>query len=372
MKLNKNIFLINHECVFSFNLIMNMVVKKIIDIDKTLIVFYGEHGKNNLKEKFCDKGFESLEWIVFKSGYVGDYKTLNTISLNPCNAKLIIECLETGLISSDIINIIITDDEVDRWNKLYNKKKRLVVCNKSQIDTNVIKVLRSVNNYICPVNPLGYILESILDRKLNIIDAIVPITIVSYIDQKVFNVEVNKSRIHDEKFVLIQTKPWPRRDKIFWYFALFYFVLRYKDREKINFGIWINEGGIDLFLLKIIKFLVFIKCKNIYFKIMRKLQPSDYFKKIHEFDCLILQGRGGFSTAKYFAEEVGNVIIQRDTINYQIFKNSYDIGFAGTSGFYESLILSIECNRNNDFLVLSELIKDKHNMSIVTLSKFYK
>ncbi len=379
MSSKKHIFIVSSDCIFSANLLTNFIYKGVLDSKDLKVVIYD---KGLVPCVFIDdllnKNIEVVSWGEFKGDNVCCYETLTALSLDSFNAKIVLDCIELGFIVPSDVNIIITDDEVDRWFKLYNKKNRLIACRKSMVDENVLAVLGFVDNYMCPYDPLGKLLEEILGRQLNILDVVVPFTILSYELLEIAESSILKEKISNKgsnrKRIMIQTKPWSRRDSLYWLSVLLLHFIRSRSKDfgkPITLGLWVKQNKVNLMFVSFIKALITIRRMDVKFELLEKVTPEEYLFKIYEFDCLILQDRGGFSTAKYFVEKIGRVVVKRNSINHKTFKHAYECNIDNVYKLDRAILVCMAEPWGLAGNSFNKLIADKNNSSLKLIKYFF-
>ena len=116
-----------------------------------------------------------VKYIDYKYECHADYakaKSLSFISLNNTNSTVINEIIQT---SDDVIKklfILITDDEVDRWNKNFNENFSLDEDFNQNISKEVIKSLSYNLNFIMPQEYFYPILSKIINLEKKILSTL--------------------------------------------------------------------------------------------------------------------------------------------------------------------------------------------------------
>lgn len=374
---HKHVFLAHSSCKFICNLLTNLISKNVIDKSSILLVVYGENSiHSSIRKKCLVEGLELVEWKELK-GEKCSFLTLNSLSLQYMTAEIIIDCINLGYVKVSKVSILITDDEIDRWHESYVLNGCLKIDDASIIDQNVLDVLNTVDNYIVPYNPFGSRLEEIANRNLNIIDAILPFTILNYNTQSDLEKLISKKdklRNEAEYKILIYTKPWSQNISAKWFLAILLDLItnkNYSSKKKITLSVWFDFNLRGFLLFKALVFIIKIKKIPITLDFKKTVSDDQYFLMLHDHDCLILQDRGGFSTAKYFAEKIGKVITLTDSFNYLSFKNDYNIDIDNANNFKGALRTALECNEHKNFDEFSISISQRNNESLKVLYEYW-
>lgn len=379
---NKHVFLSEASSTHTLNLILNLISEDILVIDDILMILFSAFpNKINNKESLIKHGVEVLMWEEVKDLDI-TFKTLNPLSLTPWNSEIICYFLDHNYIDSSAVNIIMQDDEIDRWNKLYNVNNHLEISSSALIDKDVLRILKHVDNYIVPYKTWGSILEKIVGRQLNIIDVVVPFNVIDYSSQKTLEHFISSrtlSKVSNHYKVMVFTKPTGRYSLLKSIKVLSSYLFKHNivipHDIKITFSLW---GAMDPEIGLIVKVLnnIFRKRKiHIEIQLIQPVSHGQYFLMLYDYDCLILQPRGGFSTAKYFAEKIGKVITISDSLNDLTFKQEYGINTFNSPTLEFAIkmaIESIQLDNSEKITTHSELIKRKHDISFKKLKEYWK
>lgn len=375
---NKHAFLSEATSPHTINLILNLIYKDILKKSDILLILYHENKSKQSIENTCRAHkIDVLTWSEAKNLNLS-FLTLNPLSLLSLNSEIIAHCIRENYVKSSHVNILMQDDELDRWFKLYNEVGSLQVNSSALIDENVLSILQIVDNYIIPYNVLGERLEIIVGRKLNIIDAVLPFNVLDYKSQNFLEDFVNtrKQYIDDSYIkVLMFTKPFSM--KVSFYGIVSYLTKnkRASSDKKIILGVWFNNNLKGLILSKIISLIIRVIKSPIKIVFHTPTSHGQYFLMLHEYDSLILQGRGGFSTAKYFAEKVGKLITLTDTPNDLILKQSYGINTFNYENLSSALNAAIENSKIDEakeLSVFANALRKRHDKSFEVLKEFWK
>lgn len=359
------------------NLILNLTQKSILNKKDVILLLDTVTAKSKEIETSC-------KLYNIKYFYYEDIKSisiqplsLNSISLQPDNAKTIRSLINRKEVDAKKVNILITDDEVDRWLSLYNREGKIAINTSALIDENVLKVLSVVDNYIAPYTTWGKPLENILGRKLNIIDAVLPFNVLDYQSQECLEAFLN-SRKRDKNLstykVLLFTKPQNTR-KIFNIIASYLSGrIEIPSNLDITIGTWLPLNPKGMMLYMSLKALIKLKNLPILLKLEQPVSSEQYALMLHEYDCLILQERGGFSTAKYFAENVGKLITLKDSLNDKTLNVDYGIETFNSKSYIEAIKDAISAAQKNEVGSINRsasLLTKRHDESFDTLRDYW-
>lgn len=377
---NKHTFLSEASSPHTLNLILNLIDKEILKKSELLLILYKKHPSNISIESACKRhGINTLNWSEVKQLTIS-FRTLNPLSLLSWNAGIILYCIENKYVKPDRINILMQDDEVDRWRNLHLEKGILQVSESAYIDNNTLQVLDLVNNYIMRYKPWGKILEKILGRDINIVDAVLPYSPLDYSSQSMLESYItSRKTFRPEEIyrIMLFTKPSPPQDTIQLIRAIGSYVIKNKNtpkKKKVVLSLWLNSNRKVQLMYKGLVRLLKLYNYPIHIELIRKMNHGQYFLTLHDHDCLILQKRGGMSTAKYFAEKIGKVVTIEGSLNNQSFKEDYGIrsfSYKDIEAALTSTINSTGDADNNEIYHNSQLIHQRHSNSHKTLKEYW-
>lgn len=377
----KHAFLAEASSPHTLNLILNLLSKQILKRTDIVLILYGNTSSEKSivnKAKLYD--LEVLIWNDIQNSNI-QFLSLNPFSLLSLNAGIINDCIEKGFVLASNIHFLMQDDEIDRWNKIFSKHGKLVEDESAFVDSNVINILNKVDTYIVPYNPWGATLEKVVGRRLKIIDAVIPFSIIDYDSQEIFDSflearKVNAKNNHNYK-ILLFTKPMPYQVMVKAYISLIDIVLQNRlepSSKKITISIWFNSSRKNLLMHAFLLALIAVKKPNIDIELNKTMTHEQYLLTLHEYDCLVLQARGGFSAAKYFAEKVGKVITLKNSFNDQSLKQDYNISTFNYKNIEDALIAAIassNSNQANEINKFASKMTQRHNESYSKLEEFW-
>lgn len=376
--LNKHVFLSSTN-PHILNLLLNLIQKEVIKREETLLVLEKKTSySQDLIQKCISHDIKAMYWSDIKNN-AGSFITLNSLSLQPTNASIIVDCLAANYITADRVNILITDDEIDRWLKLYNTLGHIEVNTTALVDKNVLKILEQVNNYIVPYSTWGKPLENILNRKLNIIDAVLPFSVLDYKSQEQLEAFLSIRKKHidtSECKILLFTKYLDSK-------KVFNIISSYLNTAKnltvsnhFTLGIWLPLDKKGMLLYNLLNLMIKLKKIPIKLRIEQPVSTEQYALMLYEYDYLILQERGGFSTAKYFAENVGKLITLKDSFNDKTLTLDYAINTFSSKTYTEAInnavnSAQVQINESDSINSFSNLLAKRHNQSFNTLRNYW-
>lgn len=373
---NKHVFLSSTN-PHILNLLLNLIQKKVIKREETLLVLLDKTSyTKDLIQNSISHYIEAVHWDELKNSTY-NFITLNSLSLQPNTAEIIINCLNANYITADRISILITDDEIDRWLKLYNSEGKLKVNKTALIDENVLKVLSQVDNYIVPYITWGKPLENILDRKLNIVDAVLPFSVLDYKSQEslealLYNRE--KSKVSSTYKILLFTK-YQSPKRVFNILSSYLSgKVEIPPNSIITLGIWLPLNPKGLMLYMSLKAIVKLRKIPILLRLEQTISSKQYALMLYEYDCLVLQERGGFSTAKYFAENIGKLITLKGSFNDKTLTFDYGIKTFSSNTYTDALkeaVSSMHKNEEKEIRDFAIMLSKRHDDSFIILRNYW-
>lgn len=123
-----------------------------------------------------------------------------------------------------------------------------------------------------------------------------------------------------------------------------------------------------------LKALIKLKKLPILLKLEQPVSSEQYALMLHEYDCLILQERGGFSTAKYFAENVGKLITLKDSFNDKTLNVDYGIETFNSKSYVEAIKNAIITAQKNEVCSINRFaskLTKKNEESFDTLRNYW-
>lgn len=359
------------------NLVLNLIQKEVLYKEDVFLLFDNAKYQKHIIEALCESYNIDFAYYEENKSILIQPLTLNSLSLQPNTARIISDFLGQEIVTVNQVNILITDDEVDRWLTLYNTEDQLRISSSALIDDKVLKVLRLVNNYITPYASWGKPLEMMLGRKLNIIDAVLPFSVLDYKSQEsleAFLYSRNKEKPPSGYRILLFTKQQSSK-------KVFNIIKSYLSGELqipsnliITLGIWLPLNPKGFMLYMSLKAIIKLRKLPILLRLEQPVSSEQYALMLYEYDCLILQERGGFSTAKYFAENVGKLITLKNSFNDKTLNIDYRIQTFNSENYVEAIkdaISSAQKNEENNISKFASQLTKKHEKSFDTLRNYW-
>ena len=359
------------------NLILNFTQKSIISKNDVILLLDTVTPQSRNIEKLCE--LHSIDFMYYEKDidvYIQPI-TLNSLSLQPHTARIIIDFIDQKIVDTNQVNILITDDETDRWLALYKAEGEIKVNTSALIDENVLKVLSVVDNYIAPYTTWGKPLENILGRNLNIIDAVLPFNVLDYQSQECLEAFLHSRKREKPpstyKILLFTKHQNPK--KVFNIIASYLSgKIEIPSNLMITLGIWLPLNPKGMMLYMSLKALIRIKKLSIKLRLEQPVSSEQYAVMLYGYDCLILQERGGFSTAKYFAENVGKLITLKGSPNDKALIVNYSINTFNSISYVEAIKDAISAAQKNEVENISTFasqLTKQHKESFDTLRSYW-
>jgi hypothetical protein len=312
-----------------------------------------------------------VKYIDYKYECHADYakaKSLSFISLNNTNSIVINEIIQT---SDDVIKklfILITDDEVDRWNKNFNENFSLDEDFNQNISKEVIKSLSYNLNFIMPQEYFYPILSKIINlEKKNIVNSSIIFDILFTNESKKLHNKV-KATPKREKKILLGSKPgsfgFRASVKILNSFCK-------ANMNKDHIFVCFNEGRHKIALMLFVVFTKVFRGLKLQIEFFERADPETYNLMISSISFFILQDRGGASTARVYAKwGCGTLCIMKGSPNANMFSKVFKINFIDFNK-YSDIASMIKTNYYNEVLENQAKVIEQELESIKALSKIY-
>ena len=320
-----------------------------------------------------NKKINDLEYINYNETLIPDLvkaKSLTFMSLNNANAPIMRSVIDENIRVLDKLYIYLTDDEVDRWDKIYTQNGKIIENKRKNISKDVLYLMSKIKNFIVPKIYFYDKLLKLLQRDtLEVIDASVIFDILPYSESEKLHNIIKSSDLTSNtlKKIMIGTKQntfnIKETIKIISSFCNknmhleYAFIYMPKPRERIL---------IDLYLL----YLKTIKNKKVEISYFSQMNSLMYNTLIASSSYIILQPRGGGSTARVFIKwGCGNLCIESETPNAKLFEDIYNVNVIN---FSDTVDISTNIKESNiDIVDNKKRIIDEELRSIETLKKIY-
>ena len=363
--LNKHIFMCIEYDNFIQLFVDALVSKTNLNKDNFAIVIIP------LKPRYPFNKFLDVEFIDYNDHLIPDLvnaKSLTFISLNNWNSVVLNKIIDQDNKIVSKVNILITDDEVDRWNKNFNKNSYLKEDESQHISLEVIKALSYRLNFIMPHKYFYNVLKKILNiDETNVIDAsIIFDMLLADQSEKLF--QIVKSTYKEDKKILIGSKAnsfgFRATTKIFNSFYKSKMIHKYKF-------ICLNQGVHKIALILYIFFMKVFKNVNLQLEFFPTTDSLTYNSMTSSISYFILQNRGGGSTARNYAKwGCGVLCTLKDSPNSQVLKDVFKIDLINFEN-YDEIANKIKDSQHIDVQQNRKKIMDEESRSIKVLSRIY-
>ena len=365
----KHLFFIADKDTFSY-LFMDSIVNK-LNLQKQNIIgiIFSTTGKIKNKNKKI-KNLEYMDYNETLIPFILKAKSLTFMSLNNNNAPLIRSIINKDIDVLNQLYIYLTDDEVDRWNKIYAENGQIIENKRKNVSKDVLYIISKIKNFIVPRIYFYDKLRKLLQRDtFNVIDTSVIFDILPHDESEKLNNILHKSELNHGllKTIMIGTKQnafnIKKTIKIINSFCKenmhlkYAFVCMPKPRERLF---------LDFYLM----YLKIIKKKEVQISYFAQMNSLMYNTLIASSSYIILQPRGGGSSARVFLKwGCGNLCIESNTANSKLFEEIYN---ANVINFKDIRNISRNIKESN-----IDIVKNKNEIayeelrSIEVLKKIY-
>jgi len=310
-----------------------------------------------------------VEYIDYTDDIIPDLvqaKSITFISLNNWNAPVLNKIVTQDNKIARKINILITDDEVDRWNKNFNINSFLKEDVSQHISKEVIKALSYNFNFIMTDN-FRHVVTKILNRDVNTVNASIIFDIL-LTDQSNKLLQIVNTIPKDHKKILLGSKAgsfgFRATIKIFNSFN----KLKMTDRYKF---VCLNQGKHKIALILYVFFMKIFKKINIQIEFFPPTDALTYSSMLSSISYFILQNRGGASSARNYAKwGCGVLCVMNDSPNIKLFKDIFKIDLLSFKNFDE-IPSKIKNSKHIDVQQNRKKMMDEESRSIDILSKIY-
>lgn len=317
---NKNVYIIPESDHFFFLHIDALVTRGGIDPTDFCAVFI-----SNDNERVID-GYPGVEY--FNSNLV-DFddlkhaKTITSLSLSNHNATFIRELIDSSPEVIDKYYIYLTDDEVDRWESVYHDNGELIEDRSKELSADVMSVLSRVHVFVGPEAALKHRIEKVLQRTVSFIDAVCFFYILPFEEHRkvVDNVMYSDNEI---KRVWYHTKTIKRGFSGIRDFISLYHSFSRAFSNKVHFIVFSSHPKTSFYLYFCLLYLRYIKKMKVSVDIVSHTDKYSYINQLQACDFLVLQPRGGATTARtLISMKRGMVCVLDNTMNKDGLENSY-------------------------------------------------
>lgn len=363
-----HLFILAANNMHTFPFLRYLIDECKIQKDKIRVLFFDIESEIYLSDSI--KGIEYY--------YLKDWKnlelytdvvnvTISSLSSINNQAEYIYNILNSGLIKYNQLIIRITDDETDRWNRIYNGNNgNLVISKEAHVDKFTLAILEQVSKFICLYKPWGKKLEKLLNRKLVIYDVSVLVNPFTTSDTYSFYTNILRpsvrKQIKNSKVVriLIHTKSTPSNIVLNILLKdLFNFILHNNDlldSRVLEVSLWWPNSirNMPAFNLAIGLLILLSKSRKIKlrFNFVNSMPTEVYYSFLSSIHILIAQNRGGLG-AIIEASKCGSIIvINKDSYNAEVYSRYRSIPFIESSKSKNIFTSSIKFLKENNFETL--------------------
>lgn len=382
---NKNLFIVPKGSHFLPLFLNNLFEKGILKKQDVVVGLIETASRRSLRDT-VPEGIESM--VVdqsLKEKNLEEVKTVTFLSLNLKNSRAVRTIIDNPTISEDKTFIIITDDEVERWVKAYNKSKVLEEDIALNIDGDILYCLKHLKQYIAPDVPWGNELKRILGKDIKVHNARGLFTLLSYNSQnELFDIFNRETGGNDNVSILFNTKSQGLKNCISILKSLIFFLgfRRFPNGIKFKFGLWLNVTSpiysiIATPLLIFIKLLARLKKVEVKFELLNEVSPVRYFTLMLDYTYLFVQPRGGGSAVREFSRFGGLPFFKEESYNHTVYLERYNcpvFTYATPKKALERILANYSGNSQaNKQLIerISKAIEREESCSLKVFQKLY-
>lgn len=347
---DQNVFFITKSDRF-FYLYADALIHKASTSPETIkvVVFDCVEG---IKAGSIDKvpGVEYLNYDESMLSQLEDARTITFMSLNQVNSTMVRKVIDYSENLLRKTYIFLTDDEIDRWHSCIDKHGKMVPSKKLAIAQDDIYVSQRIINFIGHEKTFYERVTSALQRTdIEFVNAgVIFDTLPTSITQSLEKAIVDGNQwLTKEKRVLIGTKQ--KSISFSETKALLSEFCNQKQAENYKFTIfWHKKNRKQRILLDLfISYLRHVKRQTLDISYVTAISPVAYTSLIMSCSHLILQRRGGASTARqYIKWGQGTLCTAAGSPNDFGFKEALGLDVISYSSTKE-LVSSIVANRND-------------------------
>jgi len=321
---NKHVFFIGDNDKF-FALQADSLIKKAnINASNLSVIVLRYSNKDNFDSLNKIKGISYTRYNENLIPSIAQAKTLTSMSLSSKNAWLLRKLLDFSPTLKEKLYIFITDDEVERWNNIYKKHGKLIAST-TLVSNDDISVLKEIKYFIANKKTFEPIITKILQRQVSFIDCNIIFDILPTDEHKKLASVLLKIKPKKEKLkILYGSKKGLPKKSIFDFYTLCSKII--SPNKELEFIIFSQPLRKKILIALIIFILKLIKNKKITIHHLHPVDSLTYMVIIMSCTHIILQARGGASTARTYAKlGRGALCIEDKTHNSYFFENAYNI-----------------------------------------------
>ena len=311
------------------------------------------------------------EFIDYSDNLIPDLvnaKSLTFISLNNWNSVVLNKIIDQDIKIASKIYILVTDDEINRWNKNFNINSFLKEDENQHISSEVLKALSHKINFIMPHNYFYDVLKKIINiDEANVIDASIIFDIL-LTDQSEKLFQIVNLTCKENKKILLGSKANSFGFRATTKILKSFYKLKMIDKYKF---VCLNQGMHKVALMLYVFFMKIFKKIDLQLEFFPTSDALTYNSMISSISYFILQNRGGCSTARNYAKwGCGVICAMKNSPNSQVFKNVFKIDLINFEN-YDDIANNIKTKKYIDVQQNRKKIMDEESRSIEVLSHIY-
>lgn len=318
----KHVFFISDRDRFFFLFGDALIAKLGLPAERIVPVVFKSGMEPICSPRLTDVVYINYEDVRIESLF--EAKSLTFMSLNEWNSPIARRLIDAREEFVDKIHIFITDDEVDRWKKNYTENGKLVVDSSLHISEYCISVLERVKFFIAPQPYFHKTIREVLNRlDVEFVDASIVFDVLPHEYSEMMRRVSCKDFDYGERGyrVLIGTKGSSWKD-----------VLKFLNNPVFH-GSLLN---IQFFCFVSPTRRLLVEAFGLYKKVLghgfynitylSPMSPQTYNAMLASCTHLILQDRGGASTARLFAKwGRGRIAVRRNSPNHTFLEKCYGV-----------------------------------------------
>ena len=372
---NKHVFVIGDNDKFFF-LQADALINKVGVEESNICAVVLRYSSNDTFDEL--KKVRGVSYIKFNDALLSDFvnaKTVTVMSLLRKNSGVVRSIIEYDRTILSRLYIFITDDEVNRWNTVFLREKKIVSDNKLLISPDDIFVLNEVENFIAPQITFEPLITKLLDRSVNYINSGIIFDTLDYESHQYLKSLFSLNENISTNYKILYGSKGIKRNDLKALISLWVNLLKnislLKPEVSLSF-VFITKNSRIIFFIEILRVLLnLINKRKTNVDYIAPSDPLTYTSLILSCSHFVLQGRGGASTARTYVKLARGILcIKNKTHNHTFFKDDYKIDSINYTTSKE-LALKI-VNSNIDLINNSQILKMNELDSIKLLKKLYQ
>ncbi|OEE09042.1 hypothetical protein [Aliivibrio fischeri] len=246
-------------------------------------------------------GYPGVEYInsqLIDFNELQSAKTITSLSLNSFNSAFIAELINFNESVVDKFYIFITDDEVDRWDRIYQEFGSLKARPNLHISNDDLFVLSKAYKFIGLEIIFKNTIERVLGRQVEFINSGCIFDILLCKDHNHIKNNIIFDKNKKEKRIWFHTKNIIGGSNDIKKLVDAYISFAKAFDNNIHFVVFVNNIKTFLYINIAILYLKKVKKLPVKIDILNHTDQYSYMQQLATCDFLILQPRGGASTAR--------------------------------------------------------------------------